>query len=139
MILIGRLLSPFVRRTLVSLNVLGFECQRKALSTATDVQAIGELNPLRRVPALVLDDGEVLIDSIAILEYLDELVGPERALLPAAGPERRKALRLLSLAVGAAEKGVLGSVVRRCHRAGIGGIKRARSSGPRRRRLAGRA
>ena len=107
MILIGRLLSPFVRRTLVSLNVLCFECQRKALSTATDVQALGELTPLRRVPALVLDDGEVLIDSIAILEYLDELVGPERALLPAAGPERRKALRLLSLAVGAAEKGVV--------------------------------
>ncbi|MBC8269803.1 MAG: glutathione S-transferase family protein [Rhodospirillaceae bacterium] len=107
MILIGRLLSPFVRRTQVSLNVLGFECQRNPLGTATDSAAIGELNPLRRVPALVLDDGEVLIDSIAILDYLDELVGPGRALLPAAGSERRKAQRLLSLAVGAAEKTVV--------------------------------
>jgi glutathione S-transferase len=106
-ILIGRLLSPFVRRTQVSLNVLGLESQRKALSTATDMQAIGELNPLRRVPALILDDGEVLIDSIAILDYLDELVGPKRALLPATGPERRNALKLLSLAVGAAEKTVV--------------------------------
>ncbi len=107
MILIGRFLSPFVRRTQVSLNVLGFECQRKALSTATDSKAIGEINPLSRVPALVLDGGEVLIDSIAILDYLDEMAGPEQALLPAAGAPRRKALKLLSLAVGAAEKSVV--------------------------------
>jgi len=106
-ILIGRLLSPFVRRVHVSLNVLGITCQRNPLTTASDGAAIAELNPLGRVPALVLDDGETLIDSIAIVDYLDDLVGPERALLPASGKARRDALKLLALAVGVAEKAVV--------------------------------
>ena len=106
MILIGRLLSPFVRRVQVTLNLLGLECERKPMGTATHADAIGEVNPLRRVPVLVLDDGEALIDSNAILDYLDETAGPERALVPASGPGRRKVLRLLALAVGAAEKAV---------------------------------
>jgi glutathione S-transferase len=53
---------------------------------------------------LVLDDGEVLIDSAAILDWLDQTVGPERALIPPAGPERRRALRLIALATGAIDK-----------------------------------
>ncbi len=106
-ILIGRLLSPFVRRVLVTLNVYGIECQRNPLTTASDGAAIAELNPLGRVPALVLDDGETLIDSIAIVDYLDDLVGPQRALVPASGKARRDALKLLALAVGVAEKAVV--------------------------------
>jgi glutathione S-transferase len=57
------------------------------------------------VPTLVLDDGEVLCESAAILDYLDERVGPARALLPPGGRDRRTALRLMALAIGAAEKG----------------------------------
>jgi glutathione S-transferase len=52
----------------------------------------------------VLDDGEVLIDSAAILDWLDQTVGPSRALLPAGGPKRRRALRLIALATGAIDK-----------------------------------
>ena len=62
------------------------------------------VNPLGRIPALVLDDGEVLIDSAAILDWLDQTVGPERALLPAGGVERRQALRRIALATGAIDK-----------------------------------
>ena len=40
----------------------------------------------------------------AILDYLDELAGPERALLPRVGAERRQALNLMAMATGAAEK-----------------------------------
>jgi glutathione S-transferase len=47
------------------------------------------------------------MESSAILDYLDELAGPARALLPASGQERRLALRLMAMATGAAEKGVL--------------------------------
>jgi glutathione S-transferase len=39
-----------------------------------------------------------------MLDYLDDYVGPERALLPSTGTERRTALRLMSFAYGAAEK-----------------------------------
>lgn len=106
MILIGRLLSPFVRRVQVSLNLLGFTYHREPYGTATHVEEIARHNPLIRVPALVLDDGETLIESAAILDYLDQRVGPEKALIPAAGPERRKVLKLAAFGTGAAEKGV---------------------------------
>src|SRR5208282_5366656 len=46
-------------------------------------------------------------ESSAILDFLDESVGPDRALLPASGRERRDALRIMAIAAGAAEKGVL--------------------------------
>ena len=62
------------------------------------------INPLGRIPSLVLDDGEVLIDSAAILDYIDELIGPDRALLPARGAVRRQALRIVALATGAIDK-----------------------------------
>jgi glutathione S-transferase len=52
----------------------------------------------------VLQDGEVLIDSAAILDWLDQTVGPELALVAPAGVERRRALRLIALATGAIDK-----------------------------------
>src|SRR3546814_7166541 len=63
-----------------------------------------ETNPRGRIPSLMLEDGTVLIDSAAILDWLDETVGPERALIPRAGAERRRALRLIALATGAVDK-----------------------------------
>lgn len=106
MILIGRALSPFVRRVQVTLNLLGLACEFKPYGVVTHGAEIARYNPLRRVPSLVLDNDEVLIDSSAILDYLDELVGPEKALTPPSGLEKRKALKLTALAVGAAEKAI---------------------------------
>jgi glutathione S-transferase len=51
-----------------------------------------------------MDDGAVLVESGAILDAIDDLVGPGRALLPATGALRREALQLISLATGAGEK-----------------------------------
>jgi glutathione S-transferase len=61
---------------------------------------------LRRVPTLVLDDGEALIESAAILDYLDEEAGPTKRLVPEGGPARRRALKTTALATGLAEKAV---------------------------------
>jgi maleylacetoacetate isomerase len=47
------------------------------------------LNPQMRVPALALSSGEVLTQSLAIIEYLDE-IHPEPALLPTDALERAK-------------------------------------------------
>jgi glutathione S-transferase len=58
------------------------------------------------VPTLVLDDGEALIESTAILDYLDEQVGPSRALIADRGAPRRKALKVCALATGLADKAV---------------------------------
>ena len=57
-------------------------------STFGDADTIAPYNPLRRVPTLVLDDGEALIESTAILDFLDELVGPDRAMIAERGPRR---------------------------------------------------
>ena len=106
MILVGRYLSPFVRRVAASMKILGLPYERRVLSTITDKEAIFAANPLGRVPALILDSGETLIESGAILDYLDERAGPARALVPAAGDARRQVLRLAAVGTGVADKAV---------------------------------
>jgi glutathione S-transferase len=107
MLLIGMFDSPFVRRVAITLKILNMPFEHGNWSVGRDFDRIREYNPLGRVPTLVTDGGERLMESGAILDYLDELAGPGRALLPAAGPERRRALNLMAMATGAAEKGVL--------------------------------
>jgi glutathione S-transferase len=104
--LIGQYDSPFVRRVAVSLTVLEIPFERQSLSVFQDAAALSGLNPLGRVPALLIEEGECLIDSAAILDYLDERVGHGRALLPAAGAARRDALKTIALATGACDKTV---------------------------------
>lgn len=104
MILYGRYLSPFVRRVGTSLNVLGMAFEHKPLSVVDHIDQIRDINPLVRVPALEFDDGTRLIESWAILDALDHLAGPEKALIPATGPQRREVLQLVAFAVGACEK-----------------------------------
>jgi len=106
MILIGMFDSPFVRRVAVSMKLLGIPFEHRNWSVGRDFERIRAYNPLGRVPTLVLDDGEALIESAAILDYLDDISGPGRALIAHSGPERRAALRLMAIASGAAEKGV---------------------------------
>jgi len=104
MILVGQYDSPFVRRVAVSLRVLGFAYEHDTRSVFADFEAMRKINPLGRIPSLILDDGETLIDSASILDWLDQTVGPERALLPASGLERRHALRRIALATGIVDK-----------------------------------
>ncbi|HKA87562.1 MAG TPA: glutathione S-transferase [Haliangiales bacterium] len=104
MILVGQYDSPYVRRVAVSLHLLGLAFTRNTISGFADADKMRRINPLGRIPSLILDDGEVLIDSAAILDHLDEGVGPDRALLPASGRERRHALRIVALATGIIDK-----------------------------------
>lgn len=106
MILIGMFDSPFVRRVAVSMKLLDMPFEHRNWSVGKDQADIRRYNPLGRVPTLVLDDGETLIESSSILDYLDETVGSERALLPRSGAERRLALKLMAIASGIADKGV---------------------------------
>ncbi|MGB8402434.1 glutathione S-transferase family protein [Bradyrhizobium sp.] len=106
MILIGQYDSPFVRRVAIALRLYGLPFEHRPWSTFGDADKLAPLNPLRRVPTLVLDGGEVLIESTAILDYLDELVGPDKAMISARGPERRHALKICALGSGLADKAV---------------------------------
>lgn len=103
--LIGMLDSPYVRRVAITMHRMQRPFERLDWSVGRDFTRIRAFNPLGRVPTLVLDDGEALIESAAILDYLDDLAGPSRALLPSSGPDRRQAQRLMALAAGAADKG----------------------------------
>ena len=106
MFLIGQYDSPFVRRVAIALKLYGLAFEHKPWSTFGDAEKIAPYNPLRRVPTLVLDSGESLIESHIILDYLDELVGEAKAMIPAHGAERRRHLRLCALATGLGDKSV---------------------------------
>jgi glutathione S-transferase len=106
MILIGQFDSPFVRRVAIAMQFYGLPYEHRPWSTFADADKFVSFNPLRRVPTLVLDDGEVLIDSFVILDWLDECMGPDRALIASHGPERRAALKVCAFATGLADKAV---------------------------------
>ena len=106
MILIGQFDSPFVRRVGIALKLYGLDYEHRPWSTFRDADKIVAFNPLRRVPTLVLDDGEVVIESAVILDYLDERVGAQTALMADSGPARRRALRTCALATGLSDKAV---------------------------------
>ncbi len=116
MILIGQYDSPFVRRVGIALVLYGLPFEHRPWSTFADAEKIRPYNPLTRVPTLVLDDGDVLIDSHSILDYLDSLVPPERALFPAGEPARHRALKIAALATGLADKAVSLFYEKRLHR-----------------------
>ncbi len=105
MILVGQYDSPFVRRVAVTLHHYHMPFTRQPLSVFGDFKEMGKLNPLVRVPALILETGETLIDSNVIIDHLDQAVGP-RALTPAHGPERRQVLRICAVSTGCSDKTV---------------------------------
>jgi len=106
MILIGHYDSPFVRRVAIALALYDMAFEHRAWSVFADADKIAPFNPLRRVPTLILDDGEALIESAAILDALDEMAGADKALCPRAGVERRRVLNICALASGLADKAV---------------------------------
>ncbi|UYO48081.1 glutathione S-transferase family protein [Rhodopseudomonas palustris] len=106
MILIGQYDSPFVRRVALALRLYELPFEHWPWSTFGAADKIAPYNPLRRVPTLVLDDSEVLIESTAILDYLDELVGPAKAMIAESGSARRQALKVCALATGLGDKAV---------------------------------
>lgn len=74
MILVGQYDSPYTRRVAVSLGLLGFDFEHDARSVFADFDSMRATNPLGRVPSLILSDGTTLIDSGAILDWLDQQV-----------------------------------------------------------------
>jgi glutathione S-transferase len=106
MMLIGQYDSPFVRRTAIAMRLYGIAFDHRPWSTFGDAEKIRPYNPLLRVPTLVLEDGEALVDSLAILDYLDATVPPAERLFPQEEPARHKALRIASLAAGISDKAV---------------------------------
>jgi glutathione S-transferase len=106
LILIGQYDSPFVRRVAVAMALYEMPFEHRPWSVFSDTDKVAPFNPLLRVPALVLDTGETVIESAWILDYLDELAGPSKALIPDEGPARREALKICALGTGLGDKAV---------------------------------
>lgn len=106
MILIGQYNSSFVRRVGIALRLYNLPFEYRPWSVFSDGDRVQSVNPLMRVPALILDDGDVLVDSPSMLDYLDGLMPEDQRLFPTREPERRSAIRIAALATGMADKGV---------------------------------
>ena len=104
--LIGMLDSPYVRRVAISLKCLDIPFEHQAISVFGGFERFQAINPVVKAPTLVCDNGEVLMDSGLILEYLAALAGPERSLMPASLADKVQALKLIGLALAASEKSV---------------------------------
>ena len=102
MILIGQYDSSFVRRVGIALRLYDLPFEHRPWSTFSDAPKIRPLNPLTRVPTLVLDDGDVLVDSHLILAHLESIVPAGRSLWPAEEPDRHRAFKVAGLATGLA-------------------------------------
>jgi len=115
MILIGQFDSPFVRRVGIALTLYGLAFEHRPWSVFGNADQIRAYNPLMRVPTLVLDTGDVLVDSSTIIDYLDSLVPPDRRLFPMSEPDRHHAMAVAALGTGLADKAVSLFYERRLH------------------------
>jgi glutathione S-transferase len=100
--LIGILLSDWVRRAAVGLNILQLPFEHEGVFVFGEPDIVRHHNP--RVPVLVLNDGTNLVESGAILDEIDRMVGPDRRLTPSDGPLRRRVLPTAAMALGRADK-----------------------------------
>lgn len=105
MILVGRYASPFVRRVAVTMQWVGMKYEHKVLSTAKDAEAIKQYNPMAKVPVLILDNQEHLIESAAIIETVLEMT-PGQQLLAASGATRRHTLQHCAIMTNSLDKAV---------------------------------
>ena len=93
-------LSSASYRVRIALNLKGIGAEMLSLRLRAGEQRSPEyaaINPQCMVPALMLDDGEALTQSLAIIEYLDE-TWPEPPLLPRE-PVARAWVRATALAI----------------------------------------
>lgn len=99
--LIGSLTSPYVRKVRIMLAEKGVDFEFTNDPPFSPDTRVARVNPLGKVPALILDDGFILFDSRVIVEYLDDhgATGSAR-LIPASGTERLRVKRWEVLADG---------------------------------------
>lgn len=107
MILYGRDLSPFARRVAIWCALQGRELERRKLTVGgPDFEALKEINPVGRVPILIPEDGEPLIETAAIIDWLEDTAPEGKRLVPAAGAPRRAVMQAMAYGNSTVEKGV---------------------------------
>jgi len=103
--LIGYMDSPFVRRVAVTARLIGVELEHEQISVLREYERFEALNPLVKAPTLICDDGQVLVDSTLIIDYLVSRNGGD-GLMPSDEAGYVRALSLTGTALVAMEKTV---------------------------------
>lgn len=103
--------SPFVRKVMMAMKELKIYDQVELIETSVvpgkeNSEYADRVNPLRKIPALELSDGSVVVDSVVICEYLNELDGSNR-LIPADINDRQSVRTGHSIANGVMDAAVL--------------------------------
>ena len=104
--LIGSLTSPYARKARVVLAEKKIEYEFELDSPWTPDNKVAQINPLGKIPVLVLDDETNLFDSRVIVEYLDN-VTPNNKLMPAPNRERIEVKRWEALSDGVCDAAVV--------------------------------
>ncbi len=104
--LIGSLTSPYVRKARVVLAEKKIDYEFELDSPWTQATQVANVNPLGKIPVLVLDDSTSLFDSRVIVEYLDN-VAPNNKLMPNQNRERIEVKRWEALADGVCDAAAL--------------------------------
>lgn len=100
--LIGMLDSPYVRRTAISLDLLGVSFTHEAVSVFKDFERFKAINGVVKAPTLVCDDGEMLMDSSLILQFIE--ARQSNSLWSSDIREMQHEVRAVSLALAACDK-----------------------------------
>ena len=103
---IGSLASPYTRKVRIVLAEKKIDYDFEIDNPWKADAGAAKLNPLGKVPVLVLDDGRTLFDSRVIVGFLDN-ASPISRLVPAENRERVEARRWEALADGVLDAGVL--------------------------------
>jgi len=99
-------ISPFARKVRVLALEKGlFDLFALEIVAPFADETLRSQNPLCKVPALILDDGEVIFDSSVVADFIDSLAEPR--LIPDTQPARRRALTLEAAADGMGDASVL--------------------------------
>jgi glutathione S-transferase len=107
MILLSSAPSPFGRKVKIAayhLNLMD-RITIELIDVNSPNASLYEKNPLGKIPALILEDGDVLYDSRVIIEYLDSIAAENSIFAP--GAARYKDLALNALADGMMEASLL--------------------------------
>lgn len=104
--LIGSTTSPYVRKVRIVMAEKKLDYQFVLDDVWAPDTAIGESNPLGKVPCLVMEDGGAVFDSRVIVEYLDTLT-PVGKLIPTSGRERAEVKCWEALADGMSDAAIL--------------------------------
>ncbi|KAB0680686.1 glutathione S-transferase family protein [Aureimonas leprariae] len=97
--------SPYSAKVRMAARLCGIALDETVVDTTVEPDELTSVNPLGKIPALVLDDGQALYDSPVICEYLDRQSG--NRIVPQTNAEWLAAKRLEALADGVVDAAIL--------------------------------